>query len=179
MVALTSNLQKGDNTTSCGCFRREVSSRRMTTHGASPVDGKTAEYNLWCTMRQRCNDPAARSYPRYGGRGIQVCVRWNDFAAFLADMGPRPSPNHQIERVDNDGPYAPDNCRWATAREQANNRRTNHTLTYTGRTQTIAEWARETGLSQSSIEQRLRVLRWPVEWALTTPPYGRRPRQVR
>lgn len=173
-TVIGANMRTG-NTTSCGCFRREHSSAMATVHGyarEAHYGGKTAEFNLWCSMRQRCNDPGHKSYPRYGGRGITVCERWDDFTAFLADMGPRPSPQHQIERVNNDRGYSPENCRWATVTEQANNRRSSHLLTHNGQTKTIAEWARETGLGRSTIEQRLRVLGWSAERALTTPHRG-------
>ena len=106
------------NTASCGCLRRDISRERKTVHGGKG----TAEYAIWKAMRARCNNRKADNYPYYGGRGIKVCERWNDFANFLADMGPRPD-GLTIERTNNDGNYEPGNCIWADMKTQSNNRR--------------------------------------------------------
>ena len=116
---IATHLRNG-NTKSCGCLRNEVAGGRTRTHGLS----KTREYETWCHMIQRCEDPRQPGYKHWGGRGITICDRWrNDFEAFLADMGHRPSAKHSLDRINNDGNYEPSNCRWATRHEQARNQR--------------------------------------------------------
>lgn len=120
-------------------------------HGLS----KTPTWNVWCDMWKRCSNPRSSYFHRYGGRGISVCARWQDFAAFVADVGPRPSMAHTLDRIDNDGDYEPGNVRWATRKEQAQNRTTNHSITAFGRTQTLQAWAEELGIKSSTIRMRL------------------------
>lgn len=105
-----------------------------TANKGRPTHGGvyTPEYTVWLTMRKRCNDPKHDSYRSYGGRGISVCKEWANFANFYADMGPRPTPQHSIDRVDNNGNYEPSNCRWATLKEQHRNRRDNRMITHEG-----------------------------------------------
>lgn len=117
------NLVSGSST-SCGCFRREFIGEKSVTHGLSRVSSKASEYVAWQQMKHRCLNPKNRAWHRYGGRGIKVCDEWiNSFENFLADMGFKPTPTHSLDRFpNNDGNYEPGNCRWATKKEQANNR---------------------------------------------------------
>ena len=153
---------------SCGCLQKE----RVTKHGHSPFDisRRTPTYRTWLSMVQRCTNPRATHYDRYGGRGVRVCDRWRgSFAAFLEDMGERPSPRHTVERTDNDGDYTPRNCRWATRKEQAQNRANSRRLTHGGVTRTVTEWAARLGWHPDVIRGRLR-LGWPAAEVLTVPP---------
>ncbi|HWL06770.1 MAG TPA: hypothetical protein VNQ99_17840 [Xanthobacteraceae bacterium] len=116
----------------------------------------TPEYRAWNNARSRCYREKDRKYPLYGGRGIAMCDEWRrSFSAFFADMGPRPSPNHTLDRIDNNGNYEPGNCRWATSIEQNNNRRFNRHIHLNGRRLTVSEAARETGIPHATILSRL------------------------
>ncbi|MFD4442539.1 hypothetical protein ACFWPK_22490 [Nocardia sp. NPDC058519] len=166
VVVPTGNLLSG-NTKSCGCLVAQslLGNRRAETHGYA----QTATWESWQAMHRR----VSQNRPRYGGRGITIDPRWDTFENFIADMGERPE-GHTIDRIDNDGNYSPENCRWATGLTQGNNRGNNRHLTHRGRTQTMAEWAREAGLPNGVFYNRVMALGWSVERALTEPVQRRR-----
>lgn len=149
-----SNLRHG-LAKSCGCIREEV--RRTPKWAGAKVAAHQGEYNSWTNARRRCENPRDKYYPLYGGRGIRMCEAWrNDFAAFLSDMGEKPGPQHTIDRIDNDGPYANDNCRWATKREQVLNRRCTRWLTINGEKIALADAARRFGIQPRTLYARVR-----------------------
>jgi hypothetical protein len=149
-------------TRSCGCLRRDI----ITTHGATRDRGQTTEYTIWRGIKQRCLSPNYATYSDYGARGITICERWLSFENFVADMGSRPH-GHSVERVDNEKSYSPDNCIWKLSSLQAQNRRSNRTITFNGETLCIAEWSRRTGIPGYCIIARLKR-HWSHEKALTT-----------
>lgn len=139
-------------------------------HGESGKGRKTPEYLCWWSMKGRCFNPKNASFHRYGGRGITVCERWaSSYLAFLEDMGRRPSPEHSIDRIDNDGNYEPGNCRWATKSEQGGNTSTNRILAMGGQKHLLCEWGKITGINEATIASRIDDYGWSVEKALTVP----------
>ena len=125
------------------------------------------EYRAWRGMRRRCYYKKEKSYSDYGGRGIDICSRWEDYEVFLKDMGYAP-PNTSIDRIDNNKGYSPDNCRWGTISQQANNKRTSIILEFNGRKQTLKQWACELGINRQTLETRLEY-GWSVDRTFQTP----------
>jgi hypothetical protein len=158
-----------ERTKSCGCLSREAAAAKRVTHGDTIGHRNAPEYDCYKNMIGRCYRPTLPTYKRYGARGIRVCERWRDsYENFIADMGRRPSPDHSIDRIDNDGHYEPGNCRWATREQQGTNTRRTRHLTLNGKTPSLSQWARRLGVCDETIRGRL-ARGWPVEAALTEP----------
>ncbi len=152
-------------TRSCGCLRSELTRSRTVTHGLT----NHRLFPVWKSIMSRCYNINNKAFKSYGNRGIRVCHRWHDVAAFIADNEHLAAPGLSIDRVDNSKGYSIDNTRWATRVEQATNRRSNVLLTHDGKTQTLFQWAREVGLKPSTLWARIRRRKWTVEAAITTP----------
>lgn len=136
---------------SCGCHKRDQTIKRNTKHGKS----KSKLYNVWCTIKQRCNNPKSEFYHRYGGRGIKVCDEWNDYKPFYFwAIKNGYDESLTIDRIDNDGNYEPNNCRWATIKQQSNNRSNNNVLTINGEELNITQISKKYGISRQTIYRR-------------------------
>lgn len=154
---------RNGSTKSCGCLAIDVLKSRSKTHGMS----KTRLYGIWNGIKSRCNNPRRKKYPDYGGRGIKVCEKWEkSFEAFRDwSMANGYADDLTIDRIDINGDYCPDNCRWVTTQQQANNRRSNIHLTYHGETHNLTEWSSITGIPMATIRRRIE-LGWSHEEAL-------------
>lgn len=144
LVSIYSLVRKG--TSSCGCLQKETA----TKHGLY----RSAEYRIWSGMRSRCNNPKDTRYARYGQRGIKVCPRWEQFLEFYQDMGPRPTPQHSIERLDVSGDYNSENCIWADRKTQARNKTNSIRVMIQSRNVNVADWAEESGINASTLRSR-------------------------
>lgn len=153
---------KSGATKSCGC-RRGAENRTRAVHGMS----RTPIHEIWLGMRKRCLQPNSPNYFRYGARGITVCDRWRDsFQNFYEDMGPRPSPEHSLDRIDNDKGYSPENCRWATRKQQGNNKSNNVRFVVDGQSLTATQCAAMAKISLSGFLARIRQ-GWAIERAIS------------
>lgn len=158
------NVRNG-HTSSCGCLHRQKAKEANTTHNMS----RTAVYKVWAAMVGRCCNPDDAGYPHYGGRGINVAQRWREsFAAFIEDMGPRPTANHSIERLDNDGNYEPGNCVWLVQKEQGQNTRRVRRFRFRGSHLTIRQLSLQYGIPHRSLLRRIDA-GWPIERAVLEP----------
>jgi len=157
-TTVRSNSLKGGATHSCGCLIRENNKANPNryTHGQASKSTLTQLYTAWINMKARCYNNSNRQFHVWGGRGITVCDRWrNSFVAFHEDMGDPPTPQHSIDRIDVNGNYEPNNCRWATPQQQGSNRRNIRSLTYKGETRGVSEWSRKLDIPISTIANRM------------------------
>lgn len=164
---VSTNALNSGNCKSCGCLKVELTSIRSMTHGKT----LSKEYLVWQAMKTRCNNPNSVNYKDYGGRGIKICERWeSNFENFLSDMG-EVSKGMSIERIDVNGNYEPANCKWASRSEQSRNTRRNRILTFNGISKCLIDWAKDLGIDQASLRERLE--KWSLEKSLTTTKKGK------
>lgn len=166
-IILRNNSFSNEKTISCGCYLKEVlnGNTRSVKHGES----SSPEYRIWSGIKDRCYREKIKSYSRYGGRGIKMCDRWkNSFEAFLEDMGRRPEKGMQIERIDNNSNYEPENCKWDTRKNQCRNTRRNIYFTIDGETRLMVEWCEHFGIDHANVRHRMNI-GWSVEDAFKIP----------
>lgn len=168
-LIIATNMVRRGNSTSCGCFKKEILPTIRYSHGHAKKSGHSRTYQSWLSMRQRCSlGEDDRRWEYYAGKGIKVCREWEEsFEAFLLDMGQRP-PGRTIDRIDSEKGYSKDNCRWASSKEQQRNKRSNSVVEFNGRVQCLSDWAEEYGIRLHTLRQRL-ITGWSVEKALTHP----------
>jgi len=156
---------------SCGCLRKERLDKSITTHGLTGGRNHTLRlYRIWRNMKSRCFNPKTPKYKNHGGRGITICPEWMDYKPFHNwAIANGYQDDLTIERIDNDGDYCPENCKWATYKEQSLNSRQNHIISYKGKSKTLKEWADSMKIKYSTLRARLIQYGWPIDLALVTP----------
>lgn len=154
VVSVVGRDLKDGSTKSCGCYIRKLLLDMSTKHG----DTNSTEYKSWLAIKNRCTNKRCKEYNYYGGRGIKVCNRWvKSYETFLKDMGRKPTKFHSLDRFpNNNGNYEPNNCRWATMKEQCSNRRSNVLITYSGERKMASEWAKLLNVSQGNLYRMLK-----------------------
>lgn len=172
---------KGGTCRSCGCLAREISSKVHKTHGESVGENRsgTVEYICWRGIIQRTSDPNFKWWHRYGGRGIKVCDRWKKFSNFLDDMGRKPSNKLSIERINNDGDYCPENCKWATIFEQSRNKRSNRIYELNGVKMNIVDWGKMSGISYQVLSARINKQGLSFKEAMKKPLYKHTKKRIK
>ena len=144
---------------SCGCLKKEALAKHKLSNSRL--------YRIWANMKTRCENPNRKDYKRYGQRGVIVCEEWHDFPTFYEwAISNGYKDGLTLDRIDSNGNYEPSNCRWATAKEQCNNRTNNHTITYNGETKTIAQWAEERNINHDTLYSRINRMNWDIGRAL-------------
>lgn len=155
-------------TKSCGCRKRTTGLTNNKKHGQAKDSGRTREYITWESMKQRCLNPKCKAFANYGGRGIKVCDKWqNSFESFFMDMGIKPS-NASLERIDVNGDYTPENCRWASVKEQSRNKRNTRWIKAFGQTKSLPQWCEEYSMNYKTVERRI-LKGWNFERAISQP----------
>ena len=157
-----------DHTKSCGCLHSESSADLLRTHGYVG----TLTYKRWRAMISRCQYRNDSAYPHYGAKGVTVCDEWQTYEGFLADMGECPD-GMTLDRIDNSKGYSKENCRWASMKQQENNRTNNRILNAFGMAMTLAEWAEKMQINRGTLLSRIDRNNWPIEKALTEPVKGK------
>jgi hypothetical protein len=166
-TVLGNGLRVGD-TKSCGCLQRESVIKKNFVHGMAPRKNRPRIYTSYHNMITRCEDVKNNFYKNYGGRGIKICDRWHDFENFLSDMGEPPSDDLTIERINNNGNYELSNCKWATMKEQNNNRRDTRFLEFYGLRKSLSQWSEITKIPRSTLRDRI-YRGWPLSRSFTKP----------
>jgi len=161
---IPSHTLRNGESMSCGCYNLELYGKRNLIHN----DTNSPEHRVWCKMKNRCDNKNNDAYKYYGGRGITYCERWKVYKNFLNDMGRKPTALHTLDRIEVNGNYCKENCRWATRYEQSVNRRNNIFYTYNGETKTVSQWFGLSDLSKSAFGYRLKK-GWNIDKALNTP----------
>lgn len=161
------------NTKSCGCLNKENGEKRRKYDFTTTYNGKDTlkrdTYKIWAMMKGRCLNPNSKVYKWYGGRGIKVCERWLDFKNFRDDMGYKPEGEYSIDRIDNNGDYCPENCRWVTVDIQANNKQNSVRIKYEGKQYSIKQLATMFNMKPRTLSSRLFEYGWKLEIALNSP----------
>ena len=161
VILVLNNIRIG-TTKSCGCLLTEINIAKNYKHGMT----LSPEYQAWRSMFKRCNDQNSENYKYYGGRGITICKRWEKFECFYKDIGDKPTQKHSLDRIDNNGNYYKNNCKWSTPKEQTSNRRTTIFIEYKGLKLTIAEWSFKLNIKYTTIYSRHKK-GWEIKRILT------------